>query len=342
MNGSALLTAAVSGFLLAAAATHMLRRVALRWEFTDRPGGHKSHERPTPYLGGVAIALGTIVPPVALVGLPDERVAGIIVGALVLALLGLIDDLRSLRPLTRLTVETLAAVGVVLTGVRATVTGTWLDVPITVLWIVVITNSFNLLDNMDGALAAVTVVSAAILAAAAFVSARPVAGLILVTLPLSVLGFLPYNWVPAKIFMGDAGSLFIGFVLACSAALLITGRDTGTAIAGLLLPTFVATVDTGVVVLSRRRAGLPIMQGGTDHLSHRLCRLGLSRSLAALALAALAATTGMLHLVMTLRWISSLTASLIGLGSACILIGLPQRVRVYPSVQPRKTPTGKR
>ncbi|MBE3013293.1 undecaprenyl/decaprenyl-phosphate alpha-N-acetylglucosaminyl 1-phosphate transferase [Microbispora sp. NEAU-D428] len=323
--------------MLTAALTPVLRRLALRWGFMDRPGGHKSHERATPYLGGVAIMLGTVVPSVALISPTDERFIGIVIGAVIVTLLGLIDDLSPLPQLTRLAVEFLAAGGVVLTGVHASVTGTWLDGPITVLWIVVVTNSFNLLDNMDGALAAVTVVTAAILAGAAFVSAQPAIGLILATLPLACLGFLPYNWAPAKIFMGDAGSLFVGFVLTCSAALLITGHDTGTAIAGLLLPTFVATVDTGVVLLSRRRAGRPMMRGGTDHLSHRLRRLGLSTRLTALTLAALAAVTGVLDLVMMLGWIPPLGAAIVGLTAACVLIGLPQRVRVYPPVRAQKS-----
>ncbi|MEU6411038.1 MraY family glycosyltransferase [Microbispora sp. NPDC046933] len=327
----------ISSFLLTAAVTPLLRRLALRWGFMDRPGGHKSHERATPYLGGVAIMLGTVIPPMALISPTDERFILIVVGAVVVTLLGLIDDLSPLPQLTRLTVESLAAGGVVLTGVQASVTGTWLDGPITVLWIVVVTNSFNLLDNMDGALAAVTAVTAVILAGAAFVSAQPAIGLILMTLPLACLGFLPYNWAPAKIFMGDAGSLFVGFVLTCSAALLITGRDTGTAIAGMLLPTFVATVDTGVVLLSRRRAGRPMMRGGTDHLSHRLRKLGLSTRLTALTLAALAAVTSMLELVMTLGWIPPLGATIVGLTAACILIGLPQRVRVYPPVRAQQS-----
>lgn len=342
MSGSVLLVAAVSGFLLTAAATLVLRRVALRWNLTDRPGGHKSHSKPTPYLGGVAIMIGTVVPPVALLGTVDQRIVGILIGAVTIALLGLVDDISSLSARARLAVESLVAGGVVLTGVRATVTGSWLDIPITVLWIAVITNSFNLLDNMDGALGAVTVVSGLVLAGAAFVSAQPVLGLILMTLALAVLGFLPYNWAPAKIFMGDAGSLFIGFVLACSAALLVTGRDTATVVAGLLLPTFVATVDTGVVLLSRKLAGRSVMQGGTDHLSHRLRKLGLGTRTAALTLAALAAAAGMVDLAMVLGWISPLGASLIGLVAACLVIGLPQRVRVYPTVHPQKSPTGKR
>ncbi|XVQ82609.1 glycosyltransferase family 4 protein [Microbispora siamensis] len=332
MNGAPLLAAASSSFLLAAVATPVLRRLALRRGIMDRPGGDKAHAQPTPYLGGIAIMLGT-VPPAVLAGPADARALAILIGGVAMTLLGLIDDLIPLPQGTRLAVESVAAGMVVLTGVQAPVTGSWLDGPLTVLWIVVVTNSFNLLDNMDGALAAVTVVTATLLAAAAFATAQPAIGLVLTTLPLAALGFLPCNWAPARIFMGDSGSLFIGFVLASSTALLVTGTGTGAAIAGLLLPTFVATVDTGVVMLSRRRAGRPMTQGGTDHLSHRLRILGFSTRLTALALAALAAASGMLNLVMTLGWIPPVGATVIGLTAACVLIGLPQRVRVYPLVR---------
>ncbi|WP_051865181.1 glycosyltransferase family 4 protein [Streptosporangium roseum] len=339
MNGAGVVISGAAGCLLAAGTTPLLGRLALRWGLTDQPGGHKVHERPIPYLGGMAIMLGTIVPPAALLGLTDRRAAAIMIAALAVALLGLIDDLSSLSPLTRLAVEAVAAFGVVLGGVQATVTGGWLDGPITGLWIVVITNSFNLLDNMDGALATVAAVSAAFLAGMAFVYAQPAIGLLLVALAHASLGFLLHNWAPAKVFMGDAGSLFIGFVIACSAAMLVTGKSTDTVIAGLLLPTFVATVDTGVVILSRKRAGRPLLQGGTDHVSHRLRRLGLNVRLTAATLAAVAAATGALGLAMALGWISPLIATVAATGAALILINLPQRVRVYSPSEPRNHPT---
>ncbi|GII27303.1 MraY family glycosyltransferase [Planotetraspora mira] len=338
MNTTTLLAAGTAGFALAAGGTHILGRLALRWGFTDRPAGYKAHGRPVPYLGGIAIMLGTAVPPVVFLGLADRRAGAIVIAAVVITLLGLIDDLSPLSPLTRLAVETVAAGAVVLSGVQATVTGGWLDGPITTLWIVVVANSFNLLDNMDGALGAITTVSATCLAGTAFVYAQPVVGLLLCTLAFAGLGFLLHNWAPAKVFMGDAGSLFIGFVLASSAALLVTGRSTETVIAGLLLPTLVAIVDTGIVVVSRKRAGRPMMRGGNDHLSHRLRKLGLSTRLTALVLSATAAAAGVLDLAMTLGWISPLIATISGIGAACVLIGLPQRVRVYPSVRPETTP----
>ncbi|GLW96943.1 MraY family glycosyltransferase [Microtetraspora sp. NBRC 16547] len=335
MNGATIAAAGIMAFLLAAGGTYTLGRLALRWGITDRPSGYKTHARPVPYLGGIAIMLGTIVPALGLIGgLADQRTTAIMIGATAIALLGLIDDISPLPKATRLVVEAVTATGVVLSGVEASVTNTWLDGPITIIWIVVITNSFNLLDNMDGALGAVTLVGATPLAGAAFARGEYGTGLLLVTLAASGCGFLPHNWAPAKVFMGDAGSLFIGFTTACCAALLITGEGTGTVIAGLLLPTFVATVDTGVVMLSRNRAGRSMFQGGTDHVSHRLRRLGFGARLTALLLAAVAAASGTLGLAMALHWISPIIALVSAVGSALVLITLPQRVSVYS--QPQK------
>ncbi|GGO23630.1 glycosyltransferase family 4 protein [Microbispora bryophytorum] len=335
MIGHAALVTAIAAFVACAVATPVLRRLALRWELTDRPGGHKSHRRPTPYLGGIAIMLATVVPPLALAGPAVARIAGILVGAVAMALLGLIDDIAPLPPPTRLAVQTLAAGVVVVSGVVAPVTGSRLDMVITLLWIVVVSNSFNLLDNMDGALGGVTVVGAALLSAAAFVSGQPETGLLLAALSPAALGFLLYNWAPARIFMGDAGSLFIGFTLTSSAALVVSGAGPGTATAGLLLPAFVAIVDTGIVMLARSRAGRPLLQGGSDHLSHRLHRLGLGKRLTALALAALAGAAGLVHLATTLGWVAPVAAAAAAGAAGCVVVVLAQRVRVYPSIRPK-------
>jgi UDP-N-acetylmuramyl pentapeptide phosphotransferase/UDP-N-acetylglucosamine-1-phosphate transferase len=343
VNGTITLAAGVCGWLLSAASIVPLRRVALRWGLTDRPGGHKAHARPVPYLGGIAIALGTILPPLAAAAAAgmlgaapalDSGVIAILLAAGSIMLLGLIDDVGSLPAVTRLVVETVAATGVVLSGVQAPVTGSWADGPITVLWIVVLTNSFNLLDNMDGALAAVATVTAAVLAAAAAVQGRPALALLLSTLAFASLGYLPHNWPPARIFMGDSGSLFIGFTLACAAVLLVRGQGPDGVSAGLLLPTFVATVDTGVVFLSRIRAGRSPLMGGTDHVSHRLRRLGLGPRLVPAVLALAVCAAGALHLSTVVGWIPPLTATITGAGTVLVLIGLLQSVDVHSPAPP--------
>ncbi|MEU0567490.1 MraY family glycosyltransferase [Nonomuraea sp. NPDC005983] len=315
-----------------------LRRLALHWDLTDRPSEKKAHARPTPYLGGLAITLGTLVPAVVAIGLADHRITVVLLAATAVALVGLIDDIRPLPAVTRLIVESVAASGVVLSGVHVTLMGGWLDGPVTVLWIVVLANSFNLLDNMDGALGSVATVTAAFLAATAFVAGQPSLGLLLTTLACAGLGFLPHNWAPARIFMGDSGSLFIGFVLSCSAVFLVAGQGADTTIAGLLLPTFVATVDTGVVFLSRMRVGRSPLAGGTDHVSHRLRRMGLRTRAVAATLGLSAAITGGLCLFTALHWIAPLVTTLVAGGTAVVLISLLQGVSVYVPAERLKAP----
>ncbi|MEU9884097.1 MraY family glycosyltransferase [Sphaerisporangium sp. NPDC051011] len=325
MNALTILVTGLAGFLLTTLATGPLGRLATRWGLTDRPGGYKAHARPIPYLGGVAIMLGTIAPVIVIVGLNDFTLAMVICAAVAVALLGLIDDIAPLSPLTRLGVESVAAGGVVLSGIQAPVTGGWLDVPLTILWIVLITNSFNLLDNQDGALGAITTAGAAMLAVTAFAAGRPMIGMLLTALCCAGLGFLLHNWAPARVFMGDSGSLFIGFVLACSATAVVTDHGLDQVIGSLLLPTFVATIDTGVVLLSRARAGRPLLLGGTDHLSHRLNALGFGVRLTAVVLAGAAAVSGALNLAMTLNLTSPLVTTVAAVAAAIVLIGILQK-----------------
>ncbi|MEU9830637.1 MraY family glycosyltransferase [Streptosporangium sp. NPDC048047] len=339
MNGAAVVIAGTAGCLLSAAGTPLLGRLALRWGFVDRPGGYKTHGRPVPYLGGVAIMFATVAPFAVLAGLDDVRVTSIVLAAAAVALLGLIDDFSPLSPLVRLAVETVAAVGVVVGGVQAPLTGSWLDGPVTVLWIVVVTNSFNLLDNMDGALGTIAAIGAAFLSGAAFVHAHPALGLLLAALAHACLGFLLHNRPPAKVFMGDTGSLFIGFVISCSAALLVTGHGSGTAVAGLLLPTFLATVDTGTVFLARMLApGRSPMTAGSDHVSHRLRHLGLGTGTVAAVLGAVTALAGSLCLALALGWVAPLVAAVVGVGTALVLIVLLRGVDVYASSEHPHTP----
>lgn len=338
MNVTTVLAGGVVAGLGSGLAVPPLKRLALRWGLTDRPGEKKAHARPTPYLGGLAIVAGTTVPVAALAGTADRRVLAILLAAAAIALLGLIDDIRPLRPLPRLAAEATAATGVVLSGVHVTVFGGWPDAALTVVWLVVMTNSFNLLDNMDGALGAVATVSAGFLSATAFVSGQAPLGLLLAALACACAGYLPHNWAPAKIFMGDSGSLFIGFVLTCSAAVLVTGRGPDTALAGLLLPTFVAAVDTGVVIVSRIRAGRSPLMGGTDHVSHRLRRAGLHPRAIAVALAALAALAGALCLMTALHWISPLVTASLAAGAGVLLVSRVQGVTVYVPIEHLKAP----
>ncbi|GAA0432363.1 hypothetical protein Acor_76100 [Acrocarpospora corrugata] len=328
----------VSAAAIGTAATVPVRRFALWSRLTDRPGGHKAHQRPTPYLGGLAILIATL-PPVAFLA-DDPAVRAVLLGATALALVGLIDDIRPLGPVPRLLAETLATLAVVLNGVRAPVTGTWLDIPLTTVWIVVVANSYNLLDNMDGVLGAVAVATGGMLAVVASVIGEYEAAIIPLALAGACAGFLVHNWTPARIFMGDCGSLFIGFAIACSAVLLFDGPgDLGLAPAGLLLVTFVATVDTCVVLVSRRKAGRSPFSGGTDHVTHRLRLLGLSVSHTALALAAASALTCALACAVAAQALPPLLALALAVGSGLVLVVLLQGVDAYPAARPALQPS---
>ncbi|MFF5109303.1 glycosyltransferase family 4 protein [Streptosporangium sp. NPDC000509] len=340
MSGTIAL-AAGTACLLSVTAAVPLRRLALRWDLTDHPGGHKTHSRPTPYLGGVAITVGTVVPTVITLGLADLQIIAILLAAATVSLLGLIDDITPLPAATRLIVETAVAIGVVFSGVQATVTGTWLDSVLTVAWIIVMTNSFNLLDNMDGALGTVTTVTAGLLAATALLQGHTSLAVLLCALACACLGFLPHNWAPARMFMGDSGSLFLGFTVACSATVLVMGRPPDAMIAGLFLPTFMATVDTCVVFLSRLLANRPPLRGGTDHVSHRLRRMGLGTRAVAATLGAITAFTGALCLTTVSGLLSPLVAMVAAGAIAVTLVSLLRDTNTRPSAHlpqiPQKT-----
>jgi UDP-GlcNAc:undecaprenyl-phosphate GlcNAc-1-phosphate transferase len=314
---TALVSSAAAGFAagLTLVVTEPVRRVALHFGLTDRPAPHKAHAYPTPYLGGVALALGCLLPVAVLVQPWGIDLTLVVTGAAVAATVGLVDDLATLSPGTRLGVEALAAVAVVLgTGRTLPVSGTgWLDTVLTVSWVVVLTNSYNLLDNMDGAAASVGAGTAGVLGVGALIAGRNSVGVLLLCLAGGCLGFLAHNRPPARIFMGDAGSLFIGFVVATT-ALLATPPGRVSAYAALLLVTFVATVDTTLVVIHRHRNRRSWFSGGTDHASHRLRQLGLGPGRVAAVQFLIAAGSSGLGVLVAAREIPGWPA----LGAVCV------------------------
>lgn len=281
------LAAAAAALLITAVLTELVRVLALRTGAIDRPADRKAHTTPTPHLGGVAVVVGTIGVvcwgPLTAQGAWAPGVGQLLVAGAAVAAVGLVDDLRPLGAVPRLLVETAAA--------TVLVAGCGLSLPTGVLavgWIVFITNAFNLLDNSDGVVGTVAAVTALGLAGCAVVEQRFGLAVLLCVLATALSGFLVHNWHPARIFLGDCGSLFIGFVLSSAAVLVHTDATPGRAAGGLLALTLVVTADTGLVLVSRRRARRPLLQGGTDHIAHRLRRLGLTADGAAVTLGAVA------------------------------------------------------
>lgn len=266
--------AAVAALLLTVVLVGVLRTWALRLGLVDRPAGRKAHARPTPHLGGVAVAVGTVaVSPLAWWG---DTPLGPGTGALLLAagavaVLGLVDDLRPMSARSRLVVEACAATLVVHQAGFGLLLGA-----LAVLWITFVTNAFNLLDNSDGAMGTVGAVTAFGLSICAAAESLYGLALVLCALAAALTGFLVHNWYPARIFLGDCGSLFTGFVLASAAVLVHTGHEPLTTVGAVFALSAVVFADSLLVVVSRRRAGRSVLMGGTDHIAHRLCRLGVT------------------------------------------------------------------
>jgi UDP-GlcNAc:undecaprenyl-phosphate GlcNAc-1-phosphate transferase len=332
--------AGLAAFVLTALLVEPARRLALRFGLTDRPASHKAHRRPTPYLGGVAIVAGTLIPvAVVLRGQDDARLWAVVCPAVAIAVLGFADDTGGLSARVRLAVEVLLAAILVAAGARLGLPGPgWVDLALTVCWIVVVTNSFNLLDNADGALATVACVTAVPIAALLFAGGQPRLGLVMVCLAAACGGFLLHNAPPARIFMGDGGSLFLGLLLAAGATRLPVGHDRPAHLALLLLLVFPVAVDTGLVVLSRLLHRRSPFRGGTDHVAHRLRRLGLSGDAVLAVLLLTGAAGGLLAVFVSGGLLPGRASLLVATLAAVVLIGMLMlrdpgyRVRARPPV----------
>ena len=283
--------------MIAAVVTPMLRRVAVEVGFVDAPAPHKSHLRPMPYLGGVAIAGAALGGWLLESGL-TKRIGAVAIAAIAIGLMGLVDDHRKLDPWPRLAVESAAAVAVVAVGVRAEVTSiAAINIAITIFWIVGVTNALNLLDNMDGLSAGIAAVVAAGTFALAAIEGQSALATVVIALCGACTGFLVYNWRPASIFMGDAGSLFIGFVLSVAVLEAKSALLYPENLAVPLLLVALPLLDTSVVSIARFRRGRSVMSGGRDHLSHRLVSLGVAPGV---AVAVLVGAQGVLALLAVL------------------------------------------
>ena len=283
------------------------------------PSGERWHETATPTFGGVGIFLGFF----AGVGLAlatgalewSGELGGILAGSALLFTAGLIDDLRHLSPLVKLGLQIGAAVIVLASGLQVEIVGN--DVlawGIGILWLVGITNAFNLLDNMDGLAATLAAIACAYFAIDAATEHPNDTVLVLsVSLGLACAGFLPFNLRPgraAHVFMGDSGSQVLGFALA-SFALASSWTVAGTTVATVLLPLLILAIpilDTTLVTLVRLAQRRPVTQGGRDHTSHRLVYYGLSEAKAVLLLALVAAALGATALAYNVLDNSRLTA----------------------------------
>lgn len=261
--------------------TPLALRFARRRDILDHPGGHKSHDQAVPYLGGLAMAgafVLVIVIAAAYLRPPSgfRELVVILVSALGLALVGFIDDLRGLGVSVRLAAQ--AAAGTMLwtigSGVQLFETG-WLNLLLTLVWVIGITNAFNLLDNMDGLSAGVAAITALSLFTIAAVNGQILVGALALALAGCAAGFLKQNFHPATIYMGDAGSLFLGFLLAAIAIRLRFEAPTYQTFLVPITALGVPILDTTLVTVTRLLHGRSPLTGGRDHVSHRLVFVGI-------------------------------------------------------------------
>ena len=292
--------------------TPVMRKVAISKQILDTPtSAHKSHVQAIPYLGGVAIIIGVVL--VSYTALLFHELTrnnfwlatSVLAPAVAMGLVGLWDDIKNLPPLPRFIGQSIAglvvAVLLVISKNVANPTGsTYIDVLITVIWVVGICNSINFFDNLDGGAAGTVAISAIFLTFLALSNGQSFIAALAVVVTGGTLGFLIWNRAPARIYMGDAGALFLGVLLATLTIRL--NPDTQTLYASFAIPILLLAIpilDTCVAVFSRVRRGISPFQGGKDHLSHRLIRLGFSRKLAAISLWMLSAFFGFLAVIIS-------------------------------------------
>ena len=274
-----------------------MRRIAIATDVIDRPNSsHKSHKKPVPYLGGVAIIIGVISVSYSASLFSSFSsdtfwLATSVLGpALALGLIGLWDDIKNLKPLPRFIAQSLAgiftAVLLVVTETVGNPTGSkFFDSLFTIFWVVGICNAINFFDNLDGGAAGSVAISSIALAYLAITGDQFLVAALATVTAGATLGFLVWNISPAKIYMGDAGALFLGVLIATLTIRL--QPSSNTSISSFLVPILLLAIpilDTSIAVLSRLRRDLSPFQGGQDHLSHRLIRAGLTRKQSAISL----------------------------------------------------------
>lgn len=336
LSATTYVAAFVVACFVSAVSVPVWRVVCRRLGLIDDPGHRKIHHSPIPLAGGLAVATGLFVPlagallllmlmqPVEgapAVGFLDSSSAfllkygfgrralelgGIVLGALGMLTLGVLDDRLELRPLQKFGAQLLVACLVAASGVRITlfVPSAAFSLAITVLWLLTLVNAFNFMDNMNGLCSGLGFIAATAFGAAAAMQGQYLVGLLSFLSAGALLGFLPFNYPKATAFLGDGGSHLVGFLMAVLAILPHFHNPENPKKIAVLTPLLVLAVpllDMAWVVILRWRKGQPFYQGDTNHLSHRLVRLGLSPAWAVASIWAFAVAFALLGLLLSFK-----------------------------------------
>lgn len=307
-----LLSAAVA-FGLAYLMTPPVKRFAELLGAVDQPSERRINKVPIPRMGGLAIFLGFTLA-VLLFGDLSNQLTGILLGAVIIAVLGAVDDIVSLSPWAKLLGQLAAALVAIRFGVvfdaisnpnflseTTTIPIGWLSVPLTVLWIVACTNAVNLIDGLDGLAVGVSTISSLTMLVVSLIVSEPMVSVLLAALCGACLGFMPYNLNPAKIFMGDVGSQFLGFVLSTAS---IVGLFKFHAIITFLVPLMALAVplaDTTFAFFRRILRGQSPFHPDKGHFHHRLLAMGMSQKQVVAVLYGVSAILGLIAVLLTGR-----------------------------------------
>jgi len=319
-----LLTVATS-FILALSLTPLVRAFARRYGFVAVPKTDRWHKKPTAMLGGVVIWLSVIITWFAF-SLHTAYGRWILLASTFLFLVGLVDDLIHIKPYQKLIGQILGSAFIVYYGLTLPWTSSvLLNMALALFWLVSITNAINLLDNMDGLASGIAVIAAGFLALSFMNSNQFTEALILLIFAAALLGLLFYNSNPASIFRGDCGSMFVGFFLASSALINLSGGRSRSLVPVLAVPIlilFIPIFDTTFVTVLRKLSGRAASQGGRDHTSHRLVALGMSERKAVFMLYGFAALSGVLAILVQRARLDVSLAAIAGFTIVLTLVGV--------------------
>lgn len=323
--------------LVAYLLTPLIKNLSIITGAVAEPGERRVHIRPVPSLGGIAIYLGVILSILSTVTdfSSNRSIQGVLVGGTFILILGIVDDIRELRPRTKLIGQILAAIILVAFGVKIEFItnpfggmiylGFW-GIPMTIFWVVGIINAVNLIDGLDGLAAGVSTIAAFTLLFVAIQEGDTMIVMMTAALAGGSLGFLRYNFNPAKIFMGDTGAMFLGFMLATVST---AGALKSAAAATVLVPIVamgVPIMDTLFAILRRSFNGKPVSEADQGHLHHRLLQIGLSHKQAVLVVYLISMVLGLTAIAIndasTSQAIILLLATLSGLGWGAWKLGI--------------------
>lgn len=325
------LAAFASAFAISIVMTPVAKTLSMKVGAIDYPKDRGMHKKPMPRMGGIAIVCGFVLTVLMISPFVNEiepqKLIGLLVGSLIIAVLGAFDDVKNLSAKFKLVVQIIAALVVIFSGIRIefviwpfTATFDALSAPFTLVWIIGVTNAVNLIDGLDGLAAGVSSIAALSIMVLCILTGSEIAVVLMAALAGACIGFLPRNFNPAEIFMGDTGATFIGFVLSVTS---ILGLFKGYTILALVVSVFclgLPIFDTLFAMGRRIAHHKPIMQADRGHLHHRLIDKGYSQKQAVVTLYILSVVCGLLAIAISVRDIRVFFIVLVTVGVLSLVI----------------------